>query len=241
VLGVVTVETDITLMRRKEQELARLSTALRDSQENERRHIARELHDQVGQVLTALKLSIGQLAHEAAVPQSALQKRLGIVDEALRHTRNLSRTLHPHVLEDLGLEAGLESLVEQFGGLGAPRIEVSLLIQPKRSHADHELAAYRVAQEALTNALRHADASVLRVQAACQGGWLGLSVSDDGKGFANDRPAGGSLGMVSMRERLHHLGGELHIDSAPNAGTTVRAWLPWSPDRTPAPQPSGAD
>jgi two-component system, NarL family, sensor histidine kinase UhpB len=236
VQGVVTVETDITPLRRKEQdlsranqELARLSADLRETQERERRHIARELHDQVGQIMTALKLSIGQLAVEAGVAQTALQKRLDIVDEALRHTRTLSRNLHPHVLEDLGLAAGLESLVEQYAGPGSPAIALDLRIEPLRGHPDQELTAYRVAQEALTNALRHAGASTLRIQAACEGGWLGLSVSDDGKGFTASDKATSSLGLVSMRERLHDLGGELHIDSAPAAGTTVRAWLPWSP------------
>jgi PAS domain S-box-containing protein len=234
--GVVTVETDITALREKEVELSqanseliRLSTDLRQTQERERRHIARELHDQVGQVLTALKMSISAMASEANVPQPLLQKRLAIVDEALRHTRSLSRTLHPHVLEDLGLAAGLESLVEQYVGPGSPSIELDLRIEPARSHPDHELTAYRIAQEALTNALRHAGARSMHIKAACDGGWLALSVSDDGKGFvATGKPAS-SLGLVSMRERLHDLGGELNIDSAPGAGTTVRAWLPWSP------------
>lgn len=232
--GVVTVEADITALREKEAELSkanstllRLSADLRQTQERERRHIARELHDQVGQIMTALKLSIGQLATEAGVPRPMLHKRLAIVDEALRHTRSLSHTLHPHVLEDLGLAAGLESLAEQFAGPGSPRIHLALNLEPARSHPDHELTAYRVVQEALTNVLRHAGAATVHIEAACEGGLLTLSVRDDGRGFVVQGATTSSLGLVGMRERLYGLGGELHIDSAPAAGTELRAWLPW--------------
>lgn len=240
--GVVTVETDITALRQKEQELskaneelARLSSDLRQTQETERRHIARELHDQVGQTMTALKLSLGQLTRDAGVPRELLQSRLDMIDEALNHIRNLSRALHPHVLEDLGLAAALDWLVEQFVSPAVAQVEQNLSINPTRSEPDNELTAFRVAQEALTNAVRHANARCVRVQAVCKDGHLHLTIADDGGGFAagarraRTPASASSLGLVSMRERVHDLGGELRIDSSPETGTVVSAVIAWPP------------
>jgi two-component system, NarL family, sensor histidine kinase UhpB len=240
--GIVTVETDITALRHKEQELfkandelVRLSSDLRQTQETERRHIARELHDQVGQTMTALKLSLGQLSRDAGVPRELLQSRLDMIDDALNHTRNLSRALHPHVLEDLGLAAALDWLVEQFVSPAVAKVEQDVAITPSRSEPHNELAAFRVAQEALTNAVRHANARCVRLRAVCKDGFLQLTVSDDGRGFAaSDRrgrtPASASsLGLVSMRERMHDVGGELRIDSSPETGTVVSAVIAWPP------------
>lgn len=241
VQGVVTVETDITPLRQKEQELskandelARLTSDLRQTQETERRHIARELHDQVGQTMTALKISIGQLTHDAGVPREVLQSRLNMIDEALNHTRNLSRALHPHVLEDLGLAAALDWLVEQFVSPAVAKVEQDVCIDPARSDPSHELTAFRVAQEALTNAVRHANARCVRLRAVCEGGQLHLSIADDGGGFVTNTPgakktAVTSLGLVGMRERVHDLGGELHISSSAEHGTVVSAVIDWPP------------
>jgi two-component system, NarL family, sensor histidine kinase UhpB len=236
--GVVTVETDITPLRQQEQalskandELARLTSDLRQTQETERRHIARELHDQVGQTMTALKLSIGQLTRDAGVPREVLQSRLDMVDEALNHTRNLSRALHPHVLEDLGLAAALDWLVEQFVSPAVAKMEQDVSINPARSDPHHELTAFRVAQEALTNAVRHANARSVRLQAFCQDGRLHLMIADDGGGFAKQaqgtRKPVASLGLVGMRERVLDVGGELRIDSSPDHGTVVSAVIDW--------------
>ncbi len=239
VQGVVTVETDITPLRQKEQELskandelAQLTSDLRKTQEIERRHIARELHDQVGQTMTALKISIGQLTRDAGVPRDVLQSRLDMIDEALNHTRNLSRALHPHVLEDLGLAAALDWLVEQFVSPMVAKVEQDVWIDPARSDPSHELTAFRVAQEALTNAVRHANARSIRLRAVCEGGQLHLTIADDGGGFVAKAPglkktSTASLGLVSMRERVLDLGGELHIDSSAEHGTVVSAVIDW--------------
>jgi two-component system, NarL family, sensor histidine kinase UhpB len=201
----------------------RLESERRDSalralaaQENERRRIARELHDEVGQALTA-----GMLRLDRADVDEA---REGL-RAALQEVREIARRLRPEALDDLGLRNALRGLVASVArdaGLDVvPEIDADL---PPLT-PEQELVIYRVAQEALTNALRHADASALRFVLRAEGGGVVLSVEDDGRGFDPLRVTTVS-GIRGMRERALLVRARLEVDSAPGCGTTVRLRTP---------------
>ena len=241
VLALVMVRSDITELRGHQRELTESNERLRllsarmvDAQEAERRRIARDLHDQVGQILTALKLQLGMVAQQGApggLP-AALQPAREFAEEALRHTRDLSASLHPHLLDDLGLEAAVSGLVERFVRPLVAQVDLDCRIEPPRATPALELVAFRVVQEALTNAVRHAQARRIGIVLRTEGGRLVVEVGDDGAGFQVDEASAPkratSLGLAGMHDRVAELGGELAIDSAPAAGTRLRAQLPWS-------------
>jgi two-component system sensor histidine kinase UhpB len=242
-IGVVTVRSDITALHQHRASLAasnerlrHLSAQMLQAQEQERLRIARDLHDQVGQILTALKLQLGSLARGGTIAdaQSALLLPLEYADEALRHTRDLSASLHPHHLDDLGLQAALHWLTERFIRPLVPTIEVRCQLAPARGPAQAELVAFRVVQEALTNVVRHARASRIGVILEAADGQLAIEVIDDGVGFDDGDGSRASramsLGLAGMDDRVTELGGRLHVDSTPGAGTRVRASLPWPMD-----------
>lgn len=224
---------DITERKRAELEVAtsaerleRLSQRLIAVQEEERARLARELHDELGQELAAVKIRL-QSPTGAVAPGETV----AIVDRALAQVRDIALQLHPPQLDDLGLVAALGSLIARSFGGASPKVEFAppsgLLAVP----ADVALAAYRIAQEAIGNAVRHAGAASVRVALAIEDGALVLEVADDGAGFdaraAHERAQGGqSLGLVSMDERASLVGGTLAVRSAAGAGTTVTARLP---------------
>ena len=242
VLALVTARQDVTSLRLHEAELTsandklrRLSAQMIDAQEDERRRIARDLHAQVGQILTALKMQIALVAKQGAVADaaSALLLAREFADEALRHTRDLSASLHPHLLDDLGLEAALNWLVDRFVRPLVPTVELRCRIAPARSSQEAELVAFRVVQEALTNAARHAQATRIGVILETEGGMLSIEVIDDGVGFEGgnaglEAKRGTSLGLAGMNDRVAEFGGELAMDSTPGVGTRLRARLPWT-------------
>jgi len=215
------------------ERLQRLSRRLLEVQEAERRHLARELHDDIGQGLTALKLNLEALARgrDGAV----LEARIGEALETARHTiervRQLSVNLRPLQLDDLGLAAALRSHLDRQARLGglAPHFEIQEV--PLKLSADIETACFRVAQEAINNIVRHAKAANVWLRLFLAGERLALSVRDDGAGFdvtsAQRRAAAGeSLGVVSMEERVALAGGTLQIHSAPGQGTVIVASFP---------------
>jgi two-component system, NarL family, sensor histidine kinase UhpB len=241
VIGLVMVRDDITALRLKEADLTesnerlrRLSAQMLDSQEAERRRIARDLHDEVGQILTALKLQLGLIvqAGTAGDLRAALQPARDFAEEALRHTRDLSASLHPHLLDDLGLEVALAWLVDRFVRPLVASVDLCCRLAPARAAQQIELVAFRVVQEALTNAARHAHATRIGVILAAEGGTLSIEVIDDGVGFEGGHAAmefqrGSSLGLAAMSDRVAEAGGELDVVSTPGAGTKLRARLPW--------------
>ena len=239
VMGVIAVDTDVTDIRIKEAELRRgnveleeLSKKLIHSQEDERRRIARDLHDQVGQILTALKMSLEMLAVNDAGIQLLLQRPVELVDEALSHARSLTASLHPHILEDLGLDAAVRWLVDKFARPFMAAVNIEIRLDPQRGQPAHELVAFRIVQEAITNVMRHANASRLRVSLKTWGAVLHILIADNGDGLdANVNLPGqaqtASLGLASMRERLAEVGGDILIESAVGKGIRVRAVLPW--------------
>jgi PAS domain S-box-containing protein len=240
-IGTILIETDVTALRMKEVELTgmnerlkQLSAQMMDAQEDERRRIARDLHDQVGQILTALKLQLASLGkrERIEVPATAMVMPIDLTEEALRHTRDLTASLHPHLLDDLGLEPALGWLIDRFIRPSVPDIELRCRLEPPRSAEAVELVAFRVVQESLTNVVRHARATRIGVMLATDAGQLAIEVIDDGVGFV---PADGgydvrratSLGVTAMRDRVTEVGGEFHIDSHPGGGTSLRVRLPW--------------
>jgi two-component system, NarL family, sensor histidine kinase UhpB len=199
--------------------LERLETERRESgriasaaQEEERKRIARELHDEVGQVLTGVMLQLDDADAREAVRQS------------LDDVRRIARELRPEMLDDLGLLSALRALSNTAAHQGL-RVERQLDVGDLRLRPEVELAVYRVAQESLTNVMRHADANEVLVALQQVDGALRLVVRDDGRGLpAGDGQAG--AGIAGMSERALHLGGRLTVASSPGAGTEVRMDIP---------------
>jgi signal transduction histidine kinase len=216
--------------RDAKERLQALSARLLDVQEAERQRIARELHDEVGQALTAVRINLQMLKQH---PPAAVRvdETLEILDRVLQDVRRLSLDLRPPLLDDLGLVAALQWLVraraEGAGLAGAIVAEVEESAVP----ADLATTCFRVVQEAVTNVLRHARATHVWVELRRRDSALEVVVRDDGVGFdvaaAHRRArAGASLGLLSLAERVELAGGRSTIESAPGGGTTVRAWFP---------------
>jgi signal transduction histidine kinase len=215
------------------RDLQRLSAQLLSAQEEERRSLARELHDEVGQTLTAMKLelkSAQQALVAAGQAPDLLEDARAIADRALHTVRDLSHLLHPSMLDDLGLPAAVEWFVN---GLAKHHQTVIELVQQPtdgRAAPETEAAAYRIVQEGVHNVLKHAHATNCRVTIQRVQDQLTVVIADNGVGFnvtASAEPGTSrGLGLVGMRERAARLDGVLQIESAPGAGTTVTATLP---------------
>jgi signal transduction histidine kinase len=220
-----------------QKRLSALSRRLLEVQEEERRRLARDLHDDIGQALTALKIQIESLARAGkGALQPQLDECVATTGHALERVRQLSLSLRPLQLDDLGLAAALRSHLDRQARVGelTPHFEAGEI--PASISPEIETACFRVAQEAINNVLRHARAHHLWVRLWSEQGRLALSVRDDGSGFdleaARRRAiAGGSLGMVGMEERIALAGGSFELRSAPGQGTTLLATFPVSQRR----------
>jgi signal transduction histidine kinase len=208
------------------EELQTLARRLLTVQEDERRTLSRELHDDIGQQLTAIKLGAMALQDESepALRAELLAEILATTDQTLAKLRDLSTLLRPPQLDALGLEAALRWQAERMFRSGRPRLSLALTPLPRRPDPAAELACFRIAQEAMTNIQRHAQAAHVAVNLGAENGGLELSVRDDGRGF--DPSHSGRLGLVTMRERAEQVGGRLEIDTAPGRGSCVRAYIP---------------
>lgn len=225
-------------------DLQRLSAKLIGVQEEERRTIARELHDEVGQVLTAVKmeLAVAQRRIEAAgVHDRPLQAAQTITDGALHAVRNLSHLLHPAVLDDLGLAAAVRTYTQGFGERYGLMVDLAVEQMDERPEPAVEAAAYRIIQESLTNIARHAGVTACRVVLRQQDGLLLVRIEDEGRGFDPAQQERG-LGLIGMRERAIQLGGLLTVDSVVARGTRIAAALPVHPrpamGTSPVPRPT---
>ncbi|HET6603821.1 MAG TPA: sensor histidine kinase [Xanthomonadaceae bacterium] len=202
-------------------------------QEDERRRISRELHDGMGQNLTALKHRLSMIGEELAgdaPAQAHLQEALALCERTLQDARRLSRLLRPQILDDLGLEAALNWLARSIGESGRIDIQVQYAA-PDQLDADLTTLVFRTVQEALTNVLRHAGASHALVRVVHRDSSLVVLVWDDGRGCDTAAALaaageGRSGGLSGIRERVELGGGELHFDSAPGAGTRLRFTVP---------------
>jgi PAS domain S-box-containing protein len=209
----------------KLRRLARRQTAVR---EQERKRLGLDLHDDVCQELVGITIlleSVRQGLGEDGPAAATLQRAIGYVAEVGDHLRGLAKDLRPLQLQDLGLEGALRSLTEATAS-GAPRVSVSFPMPVPRLDEDTELAFYRIAQEAIANALRHSGARRVELMLASVDGRLRLEVSDDGCGFEVHRERSAAIGLASMEERALAVGGRLHVWSQPGRGTTIRLDCP---------------
>ena len=218
-----------------ERRLRRLARAVWRVEEEERRRLSRELHDELGQVLTALRIKLEVLGSELGAgsgAQSGESAALELAGRALTETRQLSRLLRPSVLDDLGLGPALQWLARSQHESVGLTVELDCRGLDVRLDPELETVVFRVGQEALTNVTKHAGASGARVELALAGSRLALRVSDPGRGFDVARAArpttgtGGGSGLRGMRDRVELFGGRLEVRSAPGAGTVVEAELP---------------
>jgi signal transduction histidine kinase len=203
-----------------------LSGRLITAHEDEHRRLARELHDDLTQRLARLAIDAGRMENTSNAPEGARPLREGLV-QLSEDVHALSYRLHPSVLDDLGLVEALKAECDRVARYGALRVDIEESDVPQPLSADASLCLFRVAQEALSNAARHAQASSVTVLLSPKGKGLQLVVSDNGSGFdPGDARDHASLGLASMRERVRLLRGELDIESSPGRGTTVVAWVP---------------
>jgi PAS domain S-box-containing protein len=233
-IGASTIARDITINKKAEKILRTFSGRLIKAQEAERQHIARELHDQIGQVLTAVRMSLQSIQRSCQVPACAphIIESIATVDEALTRVRELSLELRPSLLDDLGLTAALRWYVDRFaqrtGIVGHVDSEFEYTGRLPR---DLETACFRIAQEALTNVARHSPASNIAVTLERSSKELRLTIKDDGAGFDVEElfqngTSGAMLGIHGMEERARAVGGSFDLDSVPGKGTQVRATFP---------------
>jgi signal transduction histidine kinase len=204
-----------------------------EAQESERRHIARELHDQIGQSLTVVQMNL-QAASQSANGRdrsSRLKECLDAVENVQAQVHDLSLNLRPSMLDDLGLEPAVRWLTERQASLSDLRLEVRSNLVDRPLSPVTKTECFRVAQEALTNVVRHARARSVTVELQREDGLLHLRVRDDGVGFdvaamREEAIRGASLGLLSMEERAALAGGGLEYNSEPGHGTEVHAWFP---------------
>jgi signal transduction histidine kinase len=223
--GVCSISTDVTAVKKAHQQLRRLSRSIMTRQENERSAVARELHDELGQMLTALRMDAVWLRRRLekvdapGAGRAAAMCRL--IDTSIENVRGMAIRLRPGVLDTLGLVDALEWFSADF----ERRTEISCTFEHNGVSpvgGDLATAAYRIAQEALTNVARHADATHVHVNLAAADASITLSVADDGRGFdTRVLEESEALGVAGMRERATLVGGELLVQSRQGEGTQV--------------------
>jgi signal transduction histidine kinase len=226
--------------RHMHEELRFLSRQLLSAQEEERKRISRELHDVIAQTLTSINVRLAKLKAEAALNSRGLEQSIARTQQLVQHSvqivHRFARELRPAVLDDLGLVPALHTFMEHFREESGIRVTLSAFAGVEQVNGDKRTVLYRVAQEALTNIARHAQASRADVQVREQDGAVCLSIKDDGKGFQQQRVVrakkGKRLGLLGMRERLEMVGGQFSVTSAPGKGTTVRAQIPLAAGRS---------
>lgn len=212
-IGAVLAITTIRLLSKLERDARRLSLRLVNAQEEERRSIARELHDEVGQSLTALRLDVAPLKPAADA-----------VERLIEEVRRIALSLRPSMLNDLGLVPALEWQAREIASRSGLHVHVHADESASEVPETHRTCIYRVAQEALQNCVRHSGAGRIEVGLSKRQGSVSLQVEDNGKGFSPARTAG--LGLLGMKERVTQLNGRLRITSEPGKGTCIIADLP---------------
>lgn len=240
-VGVQGTVRDISERKRAQEARQSYSHRLIEAQETERQRIARELHDQLGQVLTALKLNMHSLQDKCSDREAwpHIEENVKIIDEALEQVRNLAVDLRPLLLDDLGLVTALRWYVERQAQRTHIRAEFinELPDADVRFSYELETACFRIAQEALTNVVRHSHADKVSLRLLRNGTNLILLITDDGVGFdvralRNPAAAAATLGLRGMEERAYAVGGRIEIESAKDTGTRVRVQLPIAGPKT---------
>jgi signal transduction histidine kinase len=220
--------------RQMQEQLRLLSHQLLLAQEEERRRISRELHDVIAQTLTGINVRLATLKKEARLSTKGIERNIArtqrLVERSVGIVHKFARELRPSVLDDLGLIPALRTFMNTFQEETGVRVSLSAYGEVERVSGDQRTVLYRVAQEALTNVARHAQASRVAVRIQQLDGAVCMNIRDNGKGFHHERVLHPKkikrLGLLGMRERLEMVGGHLTIESSADQGTTLRAQIP---------------
>lgn len=213
-------------------QLRALTVHLESWREDERRRIAREVHDRLGQELTGLKMDLSLMARHLPEEEGKYQERIGnlarLVDGIIQSVREISLELRPGILDDLGLAAALEWQMENFGAKAGLETDFVSMLDDDHIDPDLGITLFRISQEALTNVSRHAEARRVHMELSESGGEITLVISDDGKGIGARAFEAGSFGLLGMRERAHAYGGDVEISGAEGSGTRVTVRIPFA-------------
>jgi PAS domain S-box-containing protein len=218
-------------LRRSKEDIRELALAASTAREQEKSRIARELHDELGQALTALKIDVAWLREKLSVQDTVLREKLSamqvLLDGTVAATRRISADLRPLVLDDLGLVAGADWLVQGFTNRTGVPCELVIGQGDLDLRDPHATTLFRVLQESLTNVAKHSQATQVEVILEREGDEVVLTVRDNGRGFSTEDPARpSSFGLVGLRERAALMSGRVEIESAPGQGTRIEMRLP---------------
>ncbi len=219
---------------RLQEQLRRLSRQILSAQEDERKKISRELHDVIAQTLTGINIRLATLKKDAVVNSKSLDRNIArtqrLVEKSVEIVHRFARELRPAVLDDLGLIPALHTFMKYFTTRTGVRTHLTAFANVEHLDTARRTVLYRVAQEALTNVGRHAQATRVDVNIKELADSICMKIKDDGKSFQIDRVYNGRgrkrLGILGMRERLEMVGGSLDVESAPGKGTTITAEIP---------------
>ena len=211
------------------EELKELSARLVEAQENERRSISRELHDEVGQALSGIRVELANLSRkirseEATGLDAKVDEIKQMVEDSVGVVRNMALLLRPSMLDDLGLVPALQWQAREVSRRAGMRVKVAAEGVSEDLPEEHKTCIYRIVQEALHNCVQHSEASMARVTVQQESGRILLAIQDDGKGFDADRERG--IGLLGMQERVSHLGGTFSVESLPGRGAILCIVLP---------------
>jgi PAS domain S-box-containing protein len=213
----------------RRQQLQALAERLRQVREEERKMVARDLHDQIGQILTAIKLDVSWVVRHLPESEGEVHSRLArsiqFISDGVRSVRRICSGLRPGILDDLGLAPAIEWQANEFSTRTGIACQVSIPSRELHIDGDRATAIFRIFQECLTNVARHAEAQTVRAFLSEQDGILTLAVEDDGKGFLESEVSG-SLGVLGMKERAQVCGGSVQVSSSPGKGTTITVRVP---------------
>jgi signal transduction histidine kinase len=218
-----------------QEQLRRISHKVLSAHEEERKEISRELHDEIGQSLTGVNITLATLGREATINARGLRKKIErtqrLVEKSMNAVQRFARELRPPVLDDLGLIPALHSYMKEFAKRNRVRVRCTAIAAVERLDTGKRTVLYRVVQEALTNVAKHAQATRVSVKITRQlDGALRLEIHDNGKSFQVQRVLLGKgkkrLGLLGMRERVEMVGGAFAVESAPGRGTTIQAQIP---------------
>jgi signal transduction histidine kinase len=220
--------------RHMQEQLRLLSRQLLSAQEEERKMISRELHDQIAQTLTGINIRLASLKTESTLNTKGLQKKISstqrLVEKSVDIVHRFARELRPTVLDDLGLIPALHSFMKSFARRTGVRTSLTAFAAVERLDTAKRTVLFRVAQEALNNVARHAQASRVEVGIQKLPDYICMKIKDDGKSFNVERTlhinGGKRLGLLGMRERLEMVGGKFVVESSPGKGTTILAQIP---------------
>jgi signal transduction histidine kinase len=236
---VLVISSDITVRKRGEEalvlqreQLRALAERLQTVREEDRKKVARELHDQIGQILTSIKMDLTWMTRHLPKSDDALLARvtesIQSINDGVKAVRAICSGLRPGVLDDLGLAAAIEWQASDFSSRNGVACEVSVPPVDLHLDGDRATATFRIFQECLTNVIRHAQATSVRVALSQEEENILLVVEDDGIGFIETGVSNslGSLGLLGMKERAQFCGGDVQISSSPGNGTTVTVRIP---------------